>query len=357
MQSALYFPHTEVRNKNLLRTALMTWDNLEYICPKKDYQVEYSDDAMARAVKAIGRVRVPTEQEQFEVHTRLEELLDSGVPETFKYSPIQQPSAPKYQNRVYELWPEKLAQHTWSMLQRHKLTDERLDNGDYPTNEACGLTLMAILADVMAGQTRSRVTDRGLAYATIANIGNVVSNQPGAADRPPRMDAGDLERTVALTLKVPDLSQISIDRLIDFREREKKNARLTQLRQSYLGAIDDHVLKISQLNPDSSDRETADERFRTKMRADLEELKEELGFVRNAAWLSKDLLILVSVGVAAAVFGPAAVPAAFAGAATGVGSAVGLGGVLGAGNTFVKERRATLRRHPMAYVYELDRQF
>jgi hypothetical protein len=39
MRTALYFPHTEVRSESIIRTALLTWDSLEYIAPYSGYRL------------------------------------------------------------------------------------------------------------------------------------------------------------------------------------------------------------------------------------------------------------------------------------------------------------------------------
>jgi hypothetical protein len=54
-----------------------------------------------------------------------------------------------------------------------------LSPADYPASQAGGLTLMALLADVMAGRTKTRLTDQGIAYAALSNVtdGDTVDNE------------------------------------------------------------------------------------------------------------------------------------------------------------------------------------
>jgi hypothetical protein len=49
MRSALYFPHTRVSDVGLIKTALLLWDNLEYIVPWRDFRVQYSNRRVAEA--------------------------------------------------------------------------------------------------------------------------------------------------------------------------------------------------------------------------------------------------------------------------------------------------------------------
>ena len=75
MRTALYYPHTEVQSESLVRTALLTWDSLEYIAPDAGYQPQYESKSMARAMELIGKRRVPTTEEKETIHELVEDLL------------------------------------------------------------------------------------------------------------------------------------------------------------------------------------------------------------------------------------------------------------------------------------------
>jgi len=135
MRSAIYYPHTEVRNEDLVRTALLTWDKLEYICPFKSYTPQYATKDMADAMSIIGDPRAPTDEEQNEVHSLIEDLIGEGVPEIFAYSPRD--GVPNYD---YEMWPGKLAPKTWQLLHEKGMIGHQLDNSDYPASQAVGLS-------------------------------------------------------------------------------------------------------------------------------------------------------------------------------------------------------------------------
>ena len=340
MRTALYFPHTEVRSKSVVHTALLMWDSLEFIVPFHAYQPHYDDSETAEAMEVIGQKRIPTEKEKRDLHVLVEDLISAGIPETFRYSP-----ASGRQDYTYEMWPQKLLGDTWDLLRSAGLTDRPLDNHDYPMSQAAGLSVMAILADVLAGQTRARITDRGLAYATIANAPKVAG------------DAQEPMRIVPLTLNGIAVDRLPIERLIEFRKREFKERRGSDyraLRHNYLNAIEQHFGRIANVAPHSRERVELDRVFESDMEDDLRDLKRELGFARNEAWLGKDVLTLAIAG--GALLGAAAgipdipVPEVV----TGAGSAAMLGGLLGTGNKLAKARYDILRKHPMAYLYEVS---
>jgi hypothetical protein len=336
MRTALYFPHTEVRSKSLVRNALLTWDSLEYIAPYEQYRPEYTDVQMAEAMEIIGSARTVSLVEKTRIHELVEDLLRNDVPEIFRYSPVA--GAPPY-----EIWPQKLAESTWNLLQQRGLTVGTLSNMDYPTSEAAGLSLMAIIADVLAGETRARVTDRGQAYATIANAPKAGLNAQGH------------DTVVALTLKTLSLDQVPIERLIEFRKREVASSTndYRTLRHNYLDAIESHVGLISKVPIDSADRAELDRLFAAKMEDDFRDLKEELRLAKNEVWLSKDVITLALAGGAlltSAAAGHFAMPEVLSGS----GGAVLLGGLLSSGNKLAKSRREILRKHPISYLYEIQ---
>lgn len=338
MRTALYFPHTEVRSKNLIHTSLLMWDQLETIIPYQGYRPNYDDREAAAAMELIGSPRTPTDAEKRGVHALVEELLSNGVPETFRYSPRS-----GERDDAYEMWPQKLLSSTWTLLQEEGLTDRPLSNQDYPMSQAAGLTVMAILADILAGQTRARITDRELAYTTMANAPKIAG------------DAHEPMRVVPLTLKGIAVDRIPLDRLIDYRQREAKErgSDYRKLRHNYLDAVEKHLLKISEVAPNSPDRKELDRVFQSDMEDDLRDLKSELGFARREAWLSKDVLALTIAGggLLATGLGVPHVPAPEV--ITGAGAIAMLGGMLGTGNKLARTRYDVMRKHPMAYLYEV----
>ena len=120
LYTALYFPHTKVRSQNLVRTALLTWDKLEWIAPHQRYKADYDDNQMDEAIELIGKKRVATKHEKDRIHDAVKDLLDQEIPETFRYSPRSGADA-------YQIWPHKLAPETWELLKEAGPTDGKLD--------------------------------------------------------------------------------------------------------------------------------------------------------------------------------------------------------------------------------------
>lgn len=340
MRTALYFPHTEVRSKALVKSALLTWDKLEWIAPYREFRPDYDDVGIARAIELIGSGRAPTDAERDRAHELIAELVERGVPDVFRYVP----SSGK-RNDDYELWPQKLARRTWHLLAERGLIGGFLDNMDYPASQAAGLSLMAVLADVMAGKTRARITDRALAYATLSNAA-----VDGEASSPVQ------DHMVPLSFSTVGVDRIPLNVLIDIREREEREpgGGLRDLRRDFLAALEAHVARIASVAIGSRDRIELDRMFLDDMDRDFRELKRELGFSRREAWLTKDVTTLVLAGgtlLAAAAGAALHLPEVL----TGAGAAATVGGVLTAGNKLARARYETLRKHPMAYLYEVDR--
>lgn len=341
MRSALYYPHTEIQDEALIRSALLTWDRLEFIVPWRGFKPDYRRRDMAEAMELIGCPVVPTDEDRREVHDQLEELIAQGVPEPFLY----RDQSHRRRDVDYDMWPQKLMPETWRLLREHDVIGGLLDNDDYPASQGGGLTIMAMLADVMAGETRARVTDRGLAYASIANVA-----KPARKRRP----AGDVAQIVPLTFKSLAMEHVDLETLIAFRQREARGNGhdYRTLRRTYLDRLSKHLTEAAKHAVGSRDREELDRVFEQDMEDDLRDLKAELGMARGDAILSKDTVAFVFGAVAAgtAVAASAPMPEVF----TAAGGAAAIGGIVSVANKFGAKRREVLRKHPMAYLYELN---
>lgn len=343
MYSALYFPHTEIQSERLVKTALLTWDRLETIAPYRGYQTHYEGE-MAAAMELIGKPRSPTEAEKVKVHALVKELVDQTLPETFSYRPERW-------EETYEMWAQKLSPKTWELLAEHGLIGGRLENTDFPASQPAGLTVMSIVADVLAGQTRTRVTDRAAAYATIANAPKTAQDATGA---------DTFQQIVPLTFKTIAVEHIPLGALVALRRREEIEANgrdYRHLRHNYLNRLHAYVQEAAQHLPGSSDREELDFQFEREMDDDLKDLQRELRIAGRDTFLSKDMMTFAALGLAAAAAAAAAgqlagIPMAITNTLTGAAITIG-GGV----NMFPKygdARRKALAAHPMAYLYELD---
>jgi hypothetical protein len=201
MRAALYYPHTSIENVDLVKTALLLWDKLEFIVPWQEFRTSYDDPLIARAMEIIGKGHCPSPDEQMETHRHIEQLIDRPLPPNFYYGTEQHRHQ---QDDVYEIYPQKLRPDTWDLLRKSKLSGSMRANNDYPLAEPAGLTIMSILADCCAGKTRCRVTDRGAAYATLAGILGT------SAESAPEEGKIVHERLVPITLNIIDLHSIGL---------------------------------------------------------------------------------------------------------------------------------------------------
>jgi hypothetical protein len=170
MRSTLYYPHTTVKNEDLINTALLLWDRLEYIVPDPFFQPHYKRRDLATAIELVGVQRIPNEHEKQEAHARLKEVVSRKLPPQFYFSRRPEQNAAEH----YEIYPEKLLDESWELLRQARISGRLLQNSDYSLSEFGGLLIMSILADCCAGTTRSRITDRGVAYATLADFSETI---------------------------------------------------------------------------------------------------------------------------------------------------------------------------------------
>ena len=233
------------------------------------------------------------------------------------------------------------------MLQRLRFAGRQRMNMDYPLSEPFGLCMMSVLADCCAGETRARITDRGIAYATIANL--AVENR---SDRSVQTD-----NMISLTLSTLDLSDVPIANLIEFRKREARERSghlLTEMRHNYLKKLEEHVDQITKkTNP--RDVEELNRNFESDMKKDLANLNNEIRRAKVEAVFSKESIAALAA-VAAVVAAPHVLPFAIPGLVSLAGPPIAaIGGTVSVTNRYGATRHSILQRHPMAYLYELNR--
>ncbi|NQE61406.1 hypothetical protein [Caulobacter sp. RHG1] len=348
MYSAIYYPHMTIESESLLRTALLTWDHLDIISPDPRFARRNFREDLAEAVEVLVRFRRPSSAELEEVHVLIEDLVTRGLPDAFRLPRDPDPDEDYFlESEMYGIRVEKFMRNTWRLLFEADLaTGER--DGWHHTHRHLGLLMMSMLADVMAGKAHARVTDRTRAYSTLIKLLGPHTGEALTADH---------LQIVPLTFKTLALEHVPIERLVDFRKREAREggAARRALRHNYLDQINAH-LKVAVEHPHgSADRREVDRVFEQRMEDDLADLKSELGLARREAFLTKEVVGLVAIGigaVGAAVTGVSAPVPEVLGAS---GASIALGGILSAQTKLATARRTVLRRHPMAYLYEIDR--
>ena len=135
----------------------------------------------------------------------------------------------------------ELLQETWELLRDFNMLGTAIANSNYPTTEPMGLTVMSILADCCAGTTRSRITDRGSSYATLAGVIGAHTGQTSA------INTDTADQLVPISLEVLNVTSISLEKLIAFRRREqgRGGTDYTQLRHRYLNALENCIKELT----------------------------------------------------------------------------------------------------------------
>jgi hypothetical protein len=250
------------------------------------------------------------------------------------------------------MYHQKLLPETWQMLREAKLARTPEMERDFVLTSHAGLSVMSLLADCCAGETHRRITDRVVAYATVAGLlenqsGDAVVNEPET----------NFERLVPISLEVIDVKKLDLKTLIDFRKREAKDGghAIRDLRHRYVERLESYVKTLTTVRGHAGDVDEIKRQFRQDMRDDVAMLKDEL---RTTLWdvvVSKEKLAaaIAGVGTIAAFMFNAPVP--LTESITGTGGTFAIGGLLGVGNKFLSSRRSMLQQHPMAYLYELGK--
>jgi|ERR1019366_700463 hypothetical protein len=344
MRSALYYPHTTIRNEIVLKRALLLWDSIEYIVPDRDYKAQYSSTLLAEAAELVAEPHVPSLDEQTEAHKQIEDFATSSLPDAFFFRSLGVQGD-------YEIYPQKLLPDTFDLLKKLQIAGDPRANADFPFSRPAGLSVMSILADCCAGKTRARVTDQGAAYATISNL-----LQGSATDYTQTTAMESSEQFVSVSLEVIDAGSIDLQKLVDFRKRERKSGGHAHrdLRHRYVDRMEAHVETLTKTKGTKGDAAVLTRQLNDEMKDDLTSLREELGFARNEVLFSKEMITAAVAGlgtIASFAFGA---PYLVAGLVTSVGAPVAIGGLLGSHNKFLSSRKAILQKHPMAYLYELQ---
>jgi len=337
MYSALYYPHTVVGNSEVLRSALLLWDRLEFIVPWSDYDLKSKDNdsSVDEALELIGVAKSPSWSEQQEAHKLVEELVTSSLPNDFLLDDI--PS-----DDEYLIYPQKFLPETWSILSDVKLAipDSEGLYEDWVLSKNLGLSMMSILADVCAGTQKRTVTDKTHAYQLLnQSISHIHGGEFGKSP-------DDVERLVTVTMDVVDPNQFSLKELIALRKREGKESgdSLKQLRHNYLDTIDVASKKMAACTSES-DLEEILRVFREQMQIDIGNLRDALKLKRDNAILSKE----VGVGLLA-VAGMALTPWTFP------SGLLAIGALVKQSRNYKADRRSVMKDHAMSWIFELSQQ-
>lgn len=303
MYTSLYYPHTKIQSETLMKTALLLWDQVEYICPDKYEPTPYDDKLMAEAAELITQQHTPSATEKAETHEVVKRLLSKPLPDWFLFEP-ETPIPP------YQILPGKFHNETWRALEEQGLAQlnpmpvSGYNFSDYMMHPSLGYTLMSILADVCAGDEKRTITDQTDSYAALTRyFTQDVGGQYGDVELADNMEA-ERERLVTVSLKIIDVQGVALNKLIWLRQQEEKESSkgtfLRSLREKYFTELDTYVKRLHGATREG-DKEEIERQFEQRMTDDLNILRKELKDEAVNVIVSKEFLVAVAVSLGAIV--------------------------------------------------------
>lgn len=348
MLRALYYPHTEVSSPTILKNALLLWDAVETIVPsRRNISRHRSDDPLLlEAASLVVKPRQPSDEERSEAHATLEKMLKSG-----HIAAIMARAPNQWRNSSYEIFREKFLPSTWRMLETDGLASFSSPHSHYDVPASLGFLMMSLLADSCAGTQIQKITDRVDAYSWLAEAHAAALGATPVNGLDVSQVAPDYDRLVSLSLKVLDVRDVPLEKLIAFRKREARSGSgdYTAMRRRYLATLDAHVKKIATEARSKSDFQELERQFLDSLKDDVSDLKAELNLASLKTLFSKSVAMSTLVSAGALI---APIPGLTALSALGlvsiiplVKSAIGLRG----------ERRSALLKHTSSWLYLADK--
>ena len=351
MYSALYYPHTKIRNESMLKSALLLWDEIHTIVPWPGYRIEGGPDLEIEAFDLVGRALYPSQQEKQRLHRLVEDFIQRPLPPAFY---LREHSADR---EVHELFKHKILHETWHLLQESGMArPTRKRPSHYSTPAPTGLVLMSLLADCCAGNSLVRVTDRSSTYAGLAGL--FIDGTAHNHNEPIWTLAADASRSEAelsitqIALELIDARQFSLESLISMRRKELKESghRLRRLRHK----LSDHLRKQAEIMTSAiseRDKEIAKAELKQTMEDDYKELKDAMG-LQAVVSLNTTQMISAAATIGTALAIRETLPAtvwAHLGELISVTS-----GIISVASQFAQSRRKLLQDNPTAYLLELS---
>jgi hypothetical protein len=345
MLKALYYPHTHIENPVIIKNALLLWDSVDTIVPRKDWVSDRrsADRRLREAVDLVVTQRVPDARERQEAHRILEDLARGGT-----LSALVQASPSHWRRPGYLIYPEKFSDETWRLLQRGGMAQWEASESDYGVPVAVGFVMMSILADICAGTQLQKITDRADAYSWIAERYATMLGSQYVKGLDVSQVAPNHDRLVSLSLEVLDGRAVPISKLIEMRKRERRRSgtSYSAMRRRYLKALEEHLARVGKEARSASDVKELDRQFKDVLKHDLDELKRELGLASIKTLLSKEVALSALI-LAGSLLSPVA-------GLTALGSQVGGVGIIPLMKAAVEYRaakREALTKHTMSWLF------
>lgn len=345
--TALYYPHMSFGNERFLKNALLLWDQVELISPNGFLGQQDTAEANS-AFELIARSLVPSEKQKKDTHDAIMELVESDLPYWFFPSRVSE-------RLHYSIYTRKFLPETWEALQRYKLAthinfDEPISNPErrklgykklqqgYVTSKGFGITMMSILADCCAGNTKQLVTDEIDSYIRLERYLSLI----GGADSEEQRNNSDHDRLVTLSLTAIDLSNVDMSALVRMRKKESKDAGIRAMRHAYVKQLGSYAERLAKEAHNIGDVEEIERVFQQEVADDLDLLKDQLKDEAKKVIFSKEF-----AAAALAVAGTVILP---------IPGLLGAAWSLGRAHLQYKaDRNKALASHSMSWLYEFQR--
>ncbi|QDT95854.1 hypothetical protein [Gimesia aquarii] len=344
MEVALYYPHTTVRTKGVLKTGLLLWDQIHCIIPSdgKFERQRYKKKEYNEAFDLLARNHKPTRDEKRNAHIQLKKFLAEAPPSSFLKDVVTKSRG------EYLIYPKKFDKGTWKLLEQHGLAYFDESSSDYALPRVFGLLLMSILADQCAGKQKQKITDHAKVYSWVSQY---YANKLGGT-YVSGLDASEVganyERLVTISLQVLGTKNIPIKKLIDMRKREEKSnsGDYRAMRKRYRKALSTYVDRLTNEVETKSDVKEIERQFKEEMKQDLKDLKKELNLSSVKALFSKEM-VLTTIAVAGTFIEPISGLTTLATTLQGIGVAP----LIKTGAEYRAARSKVLRGSSMSWLY------
>jgi len=290
MLKALYYPYTDIVSQDILKNALLLWDDIGTIIPGGRWTPRRfkKNHAANEAVDLIVRPRIPSTSEREQAHNALLQIVQSGLlSQLLANEQISQP------DRNFRIYHEKFLHETWNLLAQHGAAHLDSVSNDYGVPPVLGMIMMSLLADACAGTQIQKVTDQVGAYSWLSqNHAQALGSQHVTG-----LDASQVapayDRLVTLSIEAIDARDIPLDRLIEFRKRELGSGGedYRAMRIRYLNALQKHIKRIGTEVRSVSDFRELERQFKAEIHQDVSDLKSELNLASIKTLFSKEVAI------------------------------------------------------------------
>jgi hypothetical protein len=233
--SALYFPHVQIDDPELVRSSLLLWDRLYYIAPEREMRPydEQTPRELARGLDVIAQAHIPDGREKHDAHQMILKVVDSTPRSAWEQKGIEDARF------GFEMFGGKFMYQTLDELRRRDLGTFVGDDQpvrDFGLRTRLGLTIMAILAACCGRSAGQTFTDRTWDYLEIFKVIRP-RRESGLVSK--AMSPQLVDRLMRASFEVMDLSNVRLERLIQLRE--KNSSEFNELRHGYVRVLREFV--------------------------------------------------------------------------------------------------------------------